>query len=311
MADCTYTNGVIAVRERLLLGEKLLRFPEMTAEEVLRALSESGFGGGETEGEEICKAEERALDAFIREYAPSKAEREYLLAPRDFHNAKALCKAERLGSEAGDMLAPEGMRPVSEIEAAIKGKDYASLGKVLGGAVREALETEELTGAEIGVLFEKALYAYLESACKYAPLLKKLLRVRAERTNLLTVMRVGSYEEAKPLFIGNLKKQKSLLALEKADLYEKNVLSGTPQGDFFALCQKAKERGLPFTEAERELESFEAQYFYEKRFELEGKAPFLYYVFRRRAEIGNVRITLVCLGAGLPAPEIRKRLRAV
>ena len=104
MTDTLYTNGVIAVKEKQLLGEKLLRFPEMTVQEVFRALSESGFGGDGQDAEALCRAEEGVLDAFIREYGPTKAELTYLLAPRDFHNAKALCKAKRLNKDAEAML---------------------------------------------------------------------------------------------------------------------------------------------------------------------------------------------------------------
>ena len=39
--------------------------------------------------------------------------------------------------------------------------------------------------------------------------------------------------------------------------------------------------------------------------------PFLYYVFRRRAENADVRILFVCLLAGMKDYEIKARLRSV
>lgn len=293
------------------MGDKLLRFCEMTAEEVLRALIESGFGSGaeSTDGEALCEAEERALDAFIREYAPSKSELAYLLAPRDFHNAKALCKAVKLNTEAEKMLAPEGQIAVADIVAAIKGGDYTALGKELGGAVREVLENEDITGAEIGAVFDVALYKRLSAACGSNGILKKLLAGKADRLNILTAMRSGEREYAEKLYVGGgkLKKQE----LDRLFEGDPSAMDGTPYKEFYALCLAAKEKGLPFTVAERALESFEAEYFREKRYELEGRKPFLYYVFRRRAEIGNVRIILVCLNAGLDEQSVRRRLRAV
>lgn len=312
MVDIHYTNGAIAVKEKLLLGEKLLRFTEMTAEEVLRALHEGGFGSGAEayDGESLCGAEERALDAFIREYAPSQAELIYLLAPRDFHNAKAICKAEKLGTEVENMLAPEGLIPVAELSAAIKNGEYSSLGKELGEAVKKVSESEDITGAEIGSEFDSAMYKYLSAKCKRR-LLKKLLSGRADRTNILTAMRSVEREFAEKLYVGGGRLKNSELArIFEADKAE-NALNDTPGKDFYKLCLSAKEKGLPFTEAERALESFEAEYFSQRRYELEGREPFLYYVFRRRAEISNVRIILVCLNAGLPAQDIKKRLRAV
>ena len=99
--DIAYTSGVIAVREKYLLKERIYRLCELSAEEAFRMLLESGFGGGaETatsvyDYEKLIAVEEEKTDAFIREFAPKKGIAEYLLAPRDFHNAKALVKASK------------------------------------------------------------------------------------------------------------------------------------------------------------------------------------------------------------------------
>ena len=311
MTDANYTNGVIAVKEKQLLGEKLLRFTEMTAQEVLRALAESGFGEGQ-DTETICNAEERALDDFIREYAPSKAAVKYLLAPYDFHNAKALCKAEILHTDAEAMLAPEGLIPIGKLTAAIKDREYGLLSGEIAKAVKTALETENISGAEIGVLFDNAMQSYLLSELKWSPLLKKLLVQRVDQENILTALRSRTPEQAEGLFVqGGKLGAKELLKLFDEDKAGTNLFKGTAYEEFYGLCLRARERGLPFAEAECYLESFEAEYFRARRYELEGKEPFLYYVFRRRAEINNVRIILVCLGAGLSAHEIKKRLRSV
>ena len=142
MYGTVYTNGVIAVKERQLLGEKLLRFPGMTAEEVLRVLAESGFGTG---GEDPLRTEERALDAFIREYAPTQADRAYFLVPRDFHNLKALYKAEKLAADPAPMLGPEGLWSVDRLKEMLAKKQppVPAIG-------------EDATGAAIGAAFDRA-----------------------------------------------------------------------------------------------------------------------------------------------------------
>ena len=68
---------------------------------------------------------------------------------------------------------------------------------------------------------------------------------------------------------------------------------------------------IPLTEAEREAASFETEFFAAGKYDLERNQPFLYYVFRRRAENANVRIVFVCLQAGMREGEIKKRLRAM
>lgn len=113
--DALFTDGIIAVREKLLLKDKIVRMCELSADDAFRMLAESGFGGAEaadvTQVEELVAADERAIDAFVREYAPSQTELHYLLGPRDFHNAKALVKAEALGISAEKLLAPRGWCP--------------------------------------------------------------------------------------------------------------------------------------------------------------------------------------------------------
>ena len=317
MVDVHYTNGVIAVKEKSLLGDKLLRLCETTAEDAFRALVESGFGSGAEaassfDAELLCNAEERALDDFIREYAPSEAIAKYLLLPRDYHNAKALVKAERLKSDAENLLAPDGILAASEIADCIKNGEYAKLGRELGGAVEEALLAEEIEGAEVGAIFEKALFLELSAVCKRHGVLKELLQGRVDRINLLTAYRSTEREFAEKLYLagGKLKTEQLSRVFEDAEKAA-HAFDGTPYAQFSELCREAKEKGLPFTEAERALESYEAEYFRAKRYELERSQPFLYYVFRRRAEIANARVVLVCLNAGLEERDIKKRLRAM
>lgn len=302
-----FTNGVIAVREKSLLGEKLLRFAEMSAEEVFRALSESGFGSGSDaasvhDGEQLCEAESAELDGFIREYAPSRAIAEYLLLPRDYHNAKALVKAEILHTGFEKLLAPAGLVPVGTLSDAIGTGEFEPLG-ALGETMRSVLSMENPTGAEVGFAFDKALFSRLLTVCRHNSLLRRLLAGRADRLNILTVLRAPDEAFA----------EKFLLPGGKCD--KETLLSGEFKdpslAEFYRMTSSAKEKGQPFTEAERAVDSFEAEYFTARKYELEGKEPFLYYVFRRRAEISDVRILLVCLNAGLDESEIKKRLRAI
>ncbi len=308
MTDTVFLNGAIAVKEKKLLGDRLLRLAECDADGVLRALNEAGFGGGAAgDVEFLCNAENAELDKFIREYAPTNADREYLLSPRDFHNAKAACKARILSADPSKMLAPEGCVGVSDIISAVASGEYGKLPEELAKAVKTVMETDGITGAEIGAVFDAANFSHLAGTVGRRGILKKLLTGRADMTNILTAMRAGAPEEAARLFVtGGALSADVLLKLRGGD--EPDIKE---YAKFYALCKEAKERGKPFTEAERALDSFEAEYFAARRYELSGREPFLYYVFRRRAEISDVRIIAVCSGAGLDAREIKKRLRAV
>ncbi len=322
--DVTYTSGVIAVREKSLLKDKILRMAELNAEESFRMLLESGYGGGELvasvyDYEKLVVKEESLTDDFIREYSPTPTERAYFLAPRDFHNAKALLKADYLGESAEKFLAPEGEIPVKTLETAVKERDFSKLAErnpVLKRAMDRAVELfseGEPSGAEIGEVFEKAAAEYLFDVVKKNKTLRKLYAQKIDMSNILTTFRAGAYEiaESKYLPRGALSNAtlKKLLS-ENREIAEA-ALKGTPYKAFADLCFQAKDKGLPLTSAEKLLESIETEYFHEKRFELKNKDPFLYYVLRRKTENANVRIVFVCKLAGLSEQDIKRRLRAL
>ncbi len=319
-----YTNGVIAAREKYLLNDKIFKLCDSGAEEALRAVSESGFGKGAEaasvyEYEKLVSADEAAIDAFIREYAPSKAEAAYLLAPRDFHNAKAAVKARYLNLDVENMLAPSGLIPAEVIVNCVNSAGYAPLGKTLGEAVKEcaALFSEEdqteVSGAEIGIIFEKALYVHLHETCAKNGLLKKLLTTKADMTNILTALRSAEEEYALKCYVTGGKISDKQLALLFGEDTEKalKAFKSTPYYEFVKKCLADRAAHLPLTSAERICESYETEYFTARKYELQKSQPFLYYVFRRRAENANVRILFVCLLAGMKEGEIKRRLRAI
>ena len=319
--DTTYTSGVIAVREKYLLKEKLLRFCELTAEEAFRLLLDSGFGGGaETavsvyEYEKLLAVDNQELDGFMKAYAPSLAEKEYLLSPYDFHNAKALVKAAYLGEDAEKMLVGQGLVEISVLTDCVKNGDFAALSDrpFLRSACEEAtkLLQSEPSGAKVGEIFEKALYRQLFAVTKGKRVLRKLLVAKADMTNILIAFRAGDKELAKGKYLpcGSLTPQDlaTLFDAEKA----KTALQNTPYKAFVALCLAAKEKGLPLAQAEKTLDAYETEYFAQRKYDLKKSEPFLYYVYRRKAENANVRIVLACLLAGLQEREILGRLRAI
>lgn len=321
--DLTYTNGVIAVREKYLLKDKILKLCETGAEDALRSLSECGFGKGAEissvyDYEKLAAADEAAIDEFIREYAPSQTEREYLLSPRDFHNAKALVKAVYLNLDAEKLLAPDGLIPAEKIFECIRDKNLQPLNKELQEAIKaveELFEDEDnqASGAEIGIIFEKALFLHLSAVCSKNFLLKKLIAVKADMTNILTALRADSAEYAQKCFVsgGKLSENKLLNLFNEDKKQAVQAFKDTQYYEFVKYCFDAKAAGQPLTQAEKISESYEAEYFTAKKYELKRSQPFLYYVFRRRAENANVRILFVCLLAGMREADIKRRLRTV
>jgi vacuolar-type H+-ATPase subunit C/Vma6 len=320
--DVTYTNGVIAAREKYLLKEKIFRLCELTAEDAFRSLVESGYGNAAVVSadpyafEELIKAEEESVDKFIREYAPSKEDRAYLLSPRDFHNAKALLKAEYLASNVENMLAPEGEIAISVLSDCVKNRDFSAL-ETLNMFLKKACEeTSKLmdegavTGSQIGEIFEKFAYEYYATLTRRNKTLKKLLAYRVDATNILTAFRAGEQEVAEQKYLtGGKLDKKTLSALFLSEEEGVSAFSKTEFGEIVEACYEAKRKGHPYSNAEKLRDGYELFFFSKIKYELQRNQPFLYYVFRRRIENANVRILFVCLLAGLSEGEIKRRLR--
>lgn len=324
--DVVYTNGVIAAKESYLLGGKIFKLCEASAEEAFRSLTENGFGKGAEaksfrEYEKLIAADNADLDEFIRIYAPSDAEKAYFLAPRDFHNAKAAVKALYSGGDLKAMLAPDGLVPAEEIVGCVKENDFSPLYNELKEACVNAVELfsksqEEQTavsGAEVGLIFENAKYKYLLKACARNRFLKKLLVSKIDMTNILTAFRSQTAEYALNNAIsgGKLKEEKLKLLFSENVEKAENSLNGTPYEEFLKLCFDTKNNALPLAKAELKLDNAETDALEKKKYELKNKEPFLYYVLRRRAENSNIRIIFVCLSAGMEEAAIKSRLRAV
>lgn len=320
--DVLFTSGLIAAREKYLLKDKILRMCEMSADEAFRTLIESGFGGGEAatvhEYDKLVEADERSIDDFIREFATSQAELDYLLCQRDYHNAKALVKAEHLGTSPEKLLAPEGRVSTELMLSCFKANDFTALAKRADAELLKAIQTAQAylseggdSGSEVGAIFERAMYEHLSKSCKRNRLLKRLVGAKADMTNILTALRSSDPSTAKKYYVSGGKLSEKQLSLLFDTENAETAFKNTEYGAFVKLCLTAKLGDLPMTAAERMRDSFDGDYLAANKYELKNSQPFLYYVFRRRAENNNVRIVFVCLLSGMQERDIKNRLRAV
>ncbi|MCH5148318.1 MAG: V-type ATPase subunit [Clostridiales bacterium] len=319
--DLVYINGIIAVKENSLLKDKILTFCEMSAETAFRALSENGFikntdVNSVFDYEKVLQADEADIDEFTREYAPDNAIKTYFFAPRDFHNAKALVKAKYLNSGADKMLAPQGLLSLDTLKKAVDGEEVEGVYPELLEGIKSTVELFEndgmnISGAEVGKIFEQQLYACLLKACKRNALLKKLLTQKVDMTNILIVMRSNTPEYAANNVIsgGKIPLDKLLVLFDENEEKAERALDGTYLEKYWKECYKTRITGLPFMKTEKRVAALEIDFLSEHRYELKRSQPFMYYIFRRRTENENVRIVLSCLLAGLSADEIKARLR--
>lgn len=317
--DTTYINGVLAVKEKTLLKDKLFRLCELDVDEAFRALLDVGFGGGTAntvyEYEKLLQTETASLETFIQTYAPSETEKKYFLLPKDFHNAKALFKARILGDNADGMLVSQGVVAVETLRKCITAGEYGVLSDI--PALKTACEAceklleNDTSGVSVGSIFEKALYEELLALVKSKRGLRALLTTRIDMINVLTALRSGDETLAKRQYInGGKLTERELQALLSSDSDSiRRAFTNSELKEFIELCLTAKEKKLPYVEAEKYRDSYDVRMLETRKFDLVKNEPFLYYVFRKKSEIANVRILLACKLAGLNEQTIKNRLR--
>ena len=160
--------------------------------------------------------------------------------------------------------------------------DYASLREKnaeLADACEQAtaLLLEEPSGSKVGEIFEKALYAHLFHLAKRKPVLKKLLQAKIDQTNILTAFRAVDEAEAKEKYLpfGKLTEKELSKLFDEDVLRAEKAFAKTPYGEFVKLCLRAKEQGLPMTQAEKIRDGYDVAFFSERKYDLQKTEPFL------------------------------------
>lgn len=311
-----FTTGVVKSRERALLGDSLARLADGSAEEAFKAIKDSGFGSGSGVDspfgiDKLLRFEEENLNAFIREYAPDDRTERFLLAGYDFHNAEALLKVARIGADEEKLLLPEGSFPVADLKATVSGNSPASVPAELAAAVRDGdamFEEGNANGFLLDSLFKKALFAYLKRIAK-GRVLKSILSARQDYANISIALRSRDAKEAEELFVDEGKCPKSQL-IDIIGVPPERIAAGEYAKEIKAAAAEIAKAGS-LTAFEKQADDYPLALLYPTRYDFAGAEPFLSYIYKKRADIANVRILIVCLNAGLPAGEIKRRLRSI
>ena len=309
-----FSNGVIKSREKFLLGDKIARLADSSAEEAFGLLKESGFGGDAhaeniSQAEKMVRAEEVLVNDFIKEYAPDPKTQAFLLAEYDFHNAQAAIRCKYAGADESKIYAPEGNLSVDALKAAAEKGEYSSLPKEVGDAMRDAaalFEGDKASGLDIDCVFRRRQYEYMQRNAASKPL-KKILSASADAANVSTALRGRDEKLAEKSFLKGGK-----LSLEDIKTLCSATFQEIEDGDFpedVKVAARSAAKGKPLTEFEKNTDDFALILLNETRYDMRGSEPFITYIMRRRAEIRNVRIIAVSLAAGIPSAQIKSKIR--
>ena len=237
----------------------------------------------------------------------------------DYHNVKALLKAEAVGTAPDRMLMDMGRVSTAEPAEAVRSRELDGLPETLAAAVVEAREVLDTTRDPqlSDIVLDRAAYrdmADLADATGSA-FLRGYVAVQIDAVNLRTAVRTLRMGKGTDFLLGVL--------LEGGEISPDAVLKaasggGTGLRDLYGATRfrTAAEAGAdalsggPLTEFEKRCDDAVGDYLAGARYVPFGEAPLVGYLAARETEYTNLRIVLMGRAAGIDPAVIRTRLRA-
>ena len=307
---------VRAMENRLLTRERLDRMIDARDDgEARKVLSECGY------------REDLGLDAALRlaraevfrdlEHAvPDPRLVEIFQIKYDYHNAKAILKAEAVGADPERLLLAGGRYDPAELldrwrrEERLPGAQ--EFVRAMGEAKAVLADSRDPQRADL--LLDRACYEEMGQLAREldSPFLQGYVRLSVDAANLRTAVRVyrmgkeGDFLRQALLPGGNVSPQ-SVAAARREALDE--VFASGPLAPAARLGSRLLQAGGTLTEFERECDNALTAYLADGRRVPFGEEPVIGYLYAREQELTAIRSIFAGRAAGLDGDTIRSRLR--
>ena len=315
-----------AMETRLLNRERMERLLEARSdEEAGKLLQECGYPEMDPRRpEEMDAALSQVRREALEDLADSAPDSRFIETFRlkyDYHNAKALLKADAMGTDPASMLLDLGRISVEDLREAVREGSLENLPGKLGQAWAEAKEVLETTrDPQLADMIldnwsYKDLFALAEETG--SPFLTGYVRIQVDAANLRSLVRTARMGKSADflklaLFQGGEVDPEDILRVSASAMSGMEQVYGpTPLGAAAECGAEALKTGASLTEFERLCDDAVSEYLSAAQFVPFGEAPLVGYLAARETEYTNLRIVLLGRGAGLDAEVIRSRLRAV
>lgn len=306
-----------AMESKLLNSQHMQRLAECSStDEAFKVMLELGFGQGQTvaqgDFDTLIEKEEENAVSLLRAFNVGGA-LDALLLDADFHNAKALVKAEITGDKPA--LMPEGLTSVDNIKSAIDG-DYDGVSSVLADAladISKKIADGEITSRYVDITLDRATFReQLERAKKGGKKLVSHFVFKIDVANISTFYRTekigADVDFFKENFIDGGK-----IAL---DVFErcfgsnealKNELKNTEYFDLFALLAD----GGSLAQFETEVDNAILGGWKKEFNDLESPSPIVYYYLAKRTEIKVAKLIVAGIKNHVNPSLIKERTREI
>jgi len=311
-----------AMETRLLDKERRDRMIDARSdEEALKLLGECGYAEPENAGagavDAVLSRAREELFADLKKSVPEPALVEVFQIKYDYHNAKAVLKANALGEDGKHLLMRGGRYDPAGLAAQIAKGEPGETGEVFQAAVRTARDALSQTHdpQRADMALDRACYEEMGQAAKKSgsAFLQGYVRLCVDAANLRTAVRcarmgVERARAGEAMLPGGNVDARELAGCKASELeqcFRNSPLAQAAQAGS-ALCAAGSGR---LTEFERLCDNAVNAYLATARRVPFGEQPVVGYLCAREAEATTVRTILALRSAGLSGEAIRERLR--
>ena len=314
-------TAMLRVREtRLLTAEKAQRMLDAPSfEEAAKLLTDCGYPDmAQSRADEIeAVLAKRRDDAFteLSGLAPDKAIVTAFRVKYDYHNVKAVLKAEALGHEPERLLTRSGRLAPEALLSAYREGRYADLPNTLGKAMEEARGVLARTANPqlADLILDEACFAEMKAAAEEAdcPFLAGYVRLLIDSTNLKSAVRtLRMHKDADFL---------QRVLLEGGEVSPARIAAAGDREALAALFQNGKlahaaalgaeaAAGASQTAFERACDNAVNAYLRDAKLVGFGSEPLVAYLAAVEGELTAVRMILTGRLAGIAPETILERL---
>ena len=310
------TARIRAMENRLLTRERLDRMIDARDDsEARKVLAECGYREDVSLDEALRQA--RAQVFYDLEHAvPDPRLVGIFQIKYDYHNAKAIVKAEAVGADPERLLLAGGRYDPRELLERWRREERLPGAQEFVRAMEQAkaVLADSRDPQQADLLLDRACYEEIGRLAREldSPFLQGYVRLSVDAANLRAAVRIhrmgkeGEFLRQALLPGGNVPPQTVAAARQEA-LDE--VFASGPLAEAARMGSKLLQAGGTLTEFERECDNAVTAYLADARRVPFGEEPVIGYLYAREQELTAVRSVFAGRAAGLDGETIRSRLR--
>lgn len=302
MKNYIFPCVIIRTKEtELLTGDEFIRLSEQkNIPDILKTIKNNGYGESEEivnprDFERILKQNMEETYELIYSVIPEENELDFFKFPSDYHNLKAILKAEFSEQDPSELLVRSGTVEPEELIDYVRKREMNMLPLEMGEAVLEAIELFGKSGdpQEIDIRLDRACYKeMLESAeASGSDFLLEYAKNTVDLINISTFVRLMETGRPKTFY-------------ERVFIEGGNIMQADIEPIAMDIIGKVTVSGL-----EKYIDNQKMEYVKEAFYIPFGFEPIIGFIQAKETEWKNLRIIMAGKMAGMPDVEIRERLR--